>query len=96
MAKFYIDDHHNISGDHYMDQKKGGEDMIQNNDSLSNRLRRDLLNRMCSSELLFRIQNGINRGETCVLKILYGPNSVTCPEDHDCNKCICEEICKKL
>ena len=104
MAKFYIDDHYNISGDHYMDllQKECDHmndkkpELLYNNDIYPSRFRSDLLLKTCNSELLSRIQKGINDGETCVLKILFGSNRIQCREDHDCNKCICEEICKKL
>lgn len=107
MAKFYMDDHNNISGDHYMDllnmnQKECDTmdskrpDLTYNNDIYPPRHRSDMLVRMCNSEMLFRIQKGINDGQTCVLKILFGSNNIQCRDDHDCDKCICEEICKKL
>jgi hypothetical protein len=103
MAKFYIDDHHNISGDHYMDllQKECDHmndkrpDLMYNNDIYPSRSRSGVLLKMCTSDLLYRIQKGINLGETCVLKILFGKDGIQCPEDHNCDKCIHENMCKK-
>lgn len=100
MAKYVIDDHYNISGDHYMDHYynnhlKESDTMISNNDIYQPRLRCEQLHRTCDSDMLIKIQKGFENGSTCVLRTLFNED-IQCREDHDCTKCIQAEINKKL
>ena len=63
------------------------------------RLNRDKLNNMAMSDMLTKIQRGINGGNKCILSMLF-PNkydSKTCVEcSHNCDKCIETHINDKI
>ena len=93
MAKFYIDDHNNISGDHFVD-------VFSNND-VKDRLVNDMEIKNYSDKIasksigdtLVKIQNGINNGDNCVLHILFcNEMNVDKTCNHECDQCILKHI----
>ena len=57
----------------------------------------DELRMISLGDLLCKIQDGMNHGEECVLRMLVNNrDTIKCPYDHDCNKCIQTIINQRL
>jgi NDP-sugar pyrophosphorylase family protein len=93
MAKFYIDDHNNISGDHYVDSFGNNvNDRLVNDMDIKNYS--DKIASKSIGDTLVKIQNGINNGDNCVLHILFcnemNVDDKAC--NHECDQCILKHI----